>query len=100
MLLTQHWLDRLQASSYRLTGSRRAVVEGLTRGDTLAQAMLRPQPIAHGCLAGRYMQAGEYVLLGRLAGFLARSSETPLITPDYPERYHPIAAQVRWDPSA
>jgi hypothetical protein len=75
---------------------RQAVVEGLTRYDTLVQHMLRPRPsVGEGPYWG-YMQAGEYVLLGKLAGFLARSSETPLITPDYPERYHPIGFDVPW----
>jgi hypothetical protein len=75
---------------------RRAVVEGLTRGNTLVQSMLRPCPVLLEGMGRRFLQAGEYVLAGRLAGFLVRSSETPLITPDWPERYHPVAVEVPW----
>ena len=76
---------------------REAVLRGMERRDTLVQAMLQPAPFTSEC-EGRslYMQPGEYVLLGRLAGFLARSGTTPLITPDNPERYHPVAAEVPW----
>ncbi len=75
---------------------RRAVVEGMARRNTLVQEMLRPCPVLMEGLGKRFLQAGEYVLGGRLAGFLVRSSETPLITPDWPERYHPVAVEVPW----
>jgi putative methionine-R-sulfoxide reductase with GAF domain len=76
---------------------REAVLRGMERRDTLVQAMLRPAPIPAG-YDGRtlFMQPGAYVLLGSLAGFLARSGATPLITPDNPERYHPVAPGVPW----
>jgi putative methionine-R-sulfoxide reductase with GAF domain len=76
---------------------RGAVLKGLERRDTLVQTMLQPAPFPSE-YDGRplYMQPGEYVLLGRLAGFLARSGATPLITPDNPERYHPVAVEVPW----
>jgi hypothetical protein len=62
--------------------------------------MLRPCPVLMEGMGRRFLQAGEYVLAGRLAGFLVRSSETPLITPDWPERYHPVDVAVGWDPRA
>jgi Fur family transcriptional regulator, ferric uptake regulator len=39
MLLTQHWLDRLQASNYRLTGSRRVVVEVVAQSEYILSPM-------------------------------------------------------------
>lgn len=74
----------------------KAVADALAHGDSIVQEMLRPEP--NGSLGGRFIQPGEYVLLGRLAGFLARSSATPLITPDLPERYHPVGVEVPWIP--
>jgi len=76
---------------------REAVSRGLERCDTLAQVMLHPAPVSAGP-DGRpvFMQPGEYILLGRLAGFLARSSQTPLISPENPERYHPVGVEVPW----
>ncbi len=78
---------------------RDVLSRGMERRDTLVQAMLHPVP-ALSPSDGRplYMQPGEYVLLGRLAGLLARSSATFLITPDNPERYHPVDVNIAWSP--
>lgn len=76
---------------------RETVLQGMESRDTLVQAMLHPSPFTSEFEnRSLYMQPGEYVLLGRLAGFLARSGATPLITPDNPERYHPVEVEVPW----
>lgn len=74
---------------------REAVQSGLLRGDTVVQAYLRPEPARQDRQGCSYLQVGEFVLLGRLAGFLPRLSATPLITPDEPpERYCPVAVEI------
>ena len=74
---------------------REAVQRGLLRGDAVVQAYLRPEPTRCNHLGDAYLQVGEFVLLGRLAGFLPRLSATPLITPDQPpERYCPVAVEL------
>ena len=75
---------------------REAVMGALERGDTLVQEMLRPAPVPLDEGRPGYLQAGEYVLLGKLAGFLVRTSATPLIAPEYPERYCPVGVEVPW----
>ncbi len=75
---------------------KEAVREGISHGGFLVQEMLRPEPVALQGGPPRYVQPGLYVLLGRLAGFLARTSATPLISPEYPERYCPIGAEIPW----
>ncbi len=74
---------------------REAVQRGLLRGDTVVQAYLRPESSHRDRQGCSYLQVGEFVLLGRLAGFLPRLSATPLITPDQPpERYCPVAVEI------
>ncbi|MGA9750737.1 MAG: hypothetical protein WBS54_03010, partial [Acidobacteriota bacterium] len=74
---------------------REAVQRGLLRGDTVVQAYLRPESSRRDRQGCAYLQVGEFVLLGHLAGFLPRLSATPLITPDQPpERYCPVATEI------
>jgi len=76
---------------------RDAVRENLASGGWVAQELLHPGPSdLDGARA--FMQVGEFVLLGALAGFLARSSPTAVIGPRVHERYHPVGTEVPWEP--
>ncbi len=67
------------------------------REDTLVQEMLKPAPVPLDEGRPGYLQAGEYVLLGKLAGFLVRTSAAPLIAPDYRESVTaPVGVEVPW----
>ena len=70
----------------------------LAGGRYVVQEMVRPAPTAPAGGSPHYLQVGEYLLLGRLAGLLVRSSPTPLITPQVREVFHPVGAEVSWAP--
>lgn len=71
----------------------------LARGGFIVQELLTPRPSSAQGARAAYMQVGLFVLLGRLAGLLARSSPTPIITPEVMERFHPIGVDVPWSPA-
>lgn len=68
----------------------------LARGGFIVQELLTPEPSPAPGRGAVYVQVGLFVLLGRLAGLLARSSPTPIITPEVTERFHPIGVDVPW----
>ena len=77
---------------------RREVVAALRGGRHVAQEMVRPAPSAAADGSPSYLQVGEYILLGKLAGLLVRSSPTPVITPQVHELFHPVGVEISWEP--
>jgi len=63
-------------------------------GTWVVQEFLRPGATAFPDGVRRCLQPGAYVLEGRLAGFLARASQTEVIAPDSLDWYLPSAVEI------
>jgi len=72
----------------------RGVVRALRDGGWVAQEYLRPEPELIPGAGEAFLQVGQFVLGGRLEGFLPRVSPSALITPDVKELYCPVATEV------
>lgn len=71
-----------------------AVRRALAGGGWIAQEYVRAEPSQFPSLGRAFLQVGEFVLEGRLAGFLPRLSPTRVITPRVRERYCPVGVEV------
>jgi hypothetical protein len=85
------------AGAYCNDSEWRAEAErALAEGGYVVQELVRPEPACSAAGLPSYLQIGEFLLLGRLAGLLVRSSPTPLITPQVTELFHPVGVEVPW----
>lgn len=86
----------LVAGPYATVAEWTSAVEGAFSlpGSWVAQEFLRPEPMEFPDGVRRFLQPGAFVLMGHLAGFMARASETEVIAPGYLDWYLPNAVEL------
>ena len=75
-------------------GWENALQSGFEAGGHIVQEFVPPVEIRGSDGSTRYQQIGEFVLLGRLAGLLARTTVTPVIQRGVVETYHPVGLEI------
>jgi hypothetical protein len=72
----------------------KALETGLEMGGQIVQEFVPPVEATGPDGSTVYQQLGEFVLLGRLAGLLARTTTTPVIQTGVVETYHPVGLEI------